>query len=112
MKWLKRIGVVLCILIAVLAVAPFFITLNDYIPSVEKEISSVLGEPVSIDSVHASLLPVPRAKLEGIAIGRSGDIRIGVLTLTPDLWSLLRAKNRLASSTLPLSPSNMYPLKP
>ena len=97
MKWLKRTGVVIGVLIAILAVAPFFITLNDYIPRVEKEISSVLGEPVSIEQLHVSLLPVPRGKLAGIVIGRSKDIRIGALTVTPKLWSLFGADKVIRS---------------
>ncbi len=31
MKWLKRTGIVLGVIILILAVIPFFITLNDYI---------------------------------------------------------------------------------
>jgi uncharacterized protein involved in outer membrane biogenesis len=88
MKSLKRFGIILFVVIALLAIVPFFISLNNYIPALEKEAATVLGEPVSIDSLHASLFPVPHARIDGIVVGASEDISIGKVTLTPDLWSL------------------------
>ena len=85
MKWLTRIALVMGVLVAILAIAPFFITLNDYIPVVEEEISARLKEPVSIDSLHASAFPVPHVRIEGIAIGAADEIKVGELTFTPDL---------------------------
>lgn len=89
MKWLVRIGLVLAALVAVAALVPFFVTLDDYVPVIEKEISARLREPVSIDALHASMLPVPHVRVEGIAIGTDKDIKLGRLTLQPDLWSML-----------------------
>jgi uncharacterized protein involved in outer membrane biogenesis len=91
MKWLKPVGITLSVLIASLAIVPFFVALNDYIPALEREAAKVLGERVSIDSLHASVFPVPHARIDGIVIGASEDIRIGKVTLTPDFWSLFRA---------------------
>ncbi|MEN3353926.1 MAG: hypothetical protein V7640_2084 [Betaproteobacteria bacterium] len=91
MKWLKRIGIILSGVVALLAIVPFFISLNDYIPALEKEAAKVLGQRVAIDSLHASAFPVPHARIDGIVIGASEDIRIGKVTLTPDFWSLFRA---------------------
>jgi uncharacterized protein involved in outer membrane biogenesis len=97
MKWLKRVGLIFGVLIAVLALVPFFVTLNDYIPMVEKEIAAIVGEPVSIDNLHASALPVPHARVEGITIGASDEIKIGTVTFTPNLWSLLRSEKIIRS---------------
>ncbi len=41
MKWLKIGGSVLFVLIALLAVIPFFISLDDYIPALEKEMNGM-----------------------------------------------------------------------
>ena len=97
MKWFGRIGITLSVLIALLAVVPFFVALNDYIPALEREAGNVLGEQVSIDSLHVSVFPVPHARIDGIVIGASEDIRIGKVTLTPDFWSLFRAAKVIRS---------------
>src|SRR5947199_8736177 len=97
MKWIKHATLVIGVLVVIIALVPFFITLNDYIPVVEKEIAAVVGEPVSIDSLHASVLPVPHARIDGITIGTSDEIKIGRLRFAPDLWSLLGSNKHIRS---------------
>ena len=89
MKWLKRIGIVLGVIILILAVVPFFITLNDYIPRIEKEASARLKEPVSIKSIKFSALPLPHVTVDRITVGKTDDIKVETVTVTPDLFSLL-----------------------
>ena len=88
MKWLTRGVLVLLVLAGVVALVPFFVSLNDYVPQVETELSTRLKTPVSIDSLHGSLVPVPHVRVEGIAIGKAEEIKVAKVTLTPDLWSL------------------------
>ena len=92
MKWLKGIAVVVGVLIAVAAILPFFVTLNDYIPQIEKELSARVGEPVSIDNLYAALLPTPHARAEGITIGTAEGLHVGKVTLNPDVWSLAKSQ--------------------
>lgn len=89
MKWAKRIGIGFAALLAILLVLPFFISLNDYIPRIEKEASARLGEPVSIRSLTVSLLPLPHLTVDGIAVGKTQDITIGKVTVAPELLSLM-----------------------
>jgi len=89
MKWIKRIGLGVTALLAILLVLPYFISLNDYIPRIEKEASVKLGEPVTVKSLKVALLPVPRLTVDDIAVGTTGDIQIGKVTVTPELMSLL-----------------------
>ena len=100
MKWLKAIALVVGALVAVAALVPFFVKLNDYIPALEKEISARVGEPVSIDNLHAALLPVPHARVDGITIGTAEDIQVGKVTLKPDVWTLLRSEKVIRSIEL------------
>jgi uncharacterized protein involved in outer membrane biogenesis len=100
MKWLKGAAALLVIVVAIAVVVPFFVTLNDYIPALEKEISARIGEPVSIDNLHAAILPVPQARVDGITIGSAEEIQVGKLTLKPDLWSLLRSDKVIRSVEL------------
>jgi len=88
MKWLKWIGVVLGVIVLLLAVVPFLISLDDYIPRIEKEISARLKEPVKIGSLRVSGLPLPHVTVSGVTVGKTEDIKVGKVTVTPDLWSL------------------------
>ena len=89
MKWLKRGGLALVVLLLALAVVPFFISLNDYIPRIEKAASDRLKEPVKIESLRLALLPVPHVSVLGMKIGDGDMLTVGRITITPDLWSLL-----------------------
>lgn len=88
MKWLKIGSLVGGGLILLLAVAPFFISLNDYVLLIEAQISAKLGEPVRITGLRAGGLPLPHVAVDGISIGKTGAITAAHVTITPDLWSL------------------------
>ena len=100
MKWLSRFAVVFLALGAIVALVPFFVTLSDYIPLVEKELSTRLEEPVSIDTLRASLLPVPHFTVEGVSIGSEEDIKVSKITLKPALWSLVTSQKVIRSAEL------------
>jgi uncharacterized protein involved in outer membrane biogenesis len=89
MKWLKRFAIVIGVLLVILAALPFFISLDDYIPQIEKEVSARLKEPVKIGGLRAAALPLPHLVINDITVGKTGDIRVGKVTVTPDLLSLL-----------------------
>lgn len=89
MKWLKRGAVILAVALLVLALLPFFISLDDYRPRIEREASAKLKEPVSIQNLSLALLPYPRVTIKGIAVGKTHDVKVGAVTVTPDVWSLL-----------------------
>lgn len=97
MKWLKRISIVLGVIILILAVVPFFISLNDYIPQIEKEVSARLKEPVSIKKISFSALPTPHVTVDGITVGKTEDVKVGKVTVTPDLFSLLASTKIIRS---------------
>jgi uncharacterized protein involved in outer membrane biogenesis len=89
MKWLKIIGGIVLLLVLALAAIPFFIPLDDSIPRIEQEVSARLKEPVKIGSLKASGLPLPHMTVSGITVGKTQDIRVGKVSVTPDLWSLM-----------------------
>lgn len=89
MKWLKRGAITLGVVLLVLALLPFFISIDDYRPLIEREASAKLKEPVAIQSLGLALLPYPHVRIRGIAVGKTHDIRVGNVTVTPDVWSLL-----------------------
>lgn len=89
MKWLKWFGLILGVIVVILAALPFFISLDDYIPRIEQEITARIKEPVKIGSLKVSGLPLPHVTVGGIAVGKTEDIKVGKVTVSPDLMSLL-----------------------
>lgn len=87
-RWIKRIAMFLGIVLVVLAAIPFFITLDDYIPRIEKLVSEKLKEPVRIQRLRFAALPVVHLQIDGIAIGKTHDLKIGKAKVTPDLLTL------------------------
>ena len=86
MKWFKRILIALAILLAIAIALPFLIPLDKYIPYLEQQASAALKEPVSIKSIRVAALPIPHVTIDGITVGKTGDIKVGEVTVTPDLW--------------------------
>jgi uncharacterized protein involved in outer membrane biogenesis len=70
-------------------VLPFFIALDDHIPRIEQEASARLGEPVRIESLKVALMPLPHLTVNGITVGKAESLKVGKVTATPDLMSLL-----------------------
>lgn len=97
MKWLKRILTALAVLLVITVALPFFITLNDYIPQIEKEFSARLKEPVSIKSIRFNALPLPHVTVDGITVGTTDDIKLVKVRVTPDLFSLLQSTKVIKS---------------
>lgn len=89
MKWLKVGGIVFGVLVLILAVAPFFISLNDYIPRIEQAVAAKIKEPVSIKTLRVGGLPLPHVTIDGISIGKASDVTVGTVTIRPQLSSLL-----------------------
>ncbi|MCW5605245.1 MAG: AsmA family protein, partial [Burkholderiales bacterium] len=88
MKWFKRLFLLSAVLVAVLAIAPFFVSVDDYRPRIEQLLSEKLKEPVSIRRVRLAGLPLPHVVADGIEIGKA-DIKVGRIAVTPDLLSML-----------------------
>lgn len=100
MRWLKAILVALVLLLVAAAALPFFVKLDDFIPRIEKEASAKLNEPVTIKSIRLAVLPVPHVTIDGITVGKSADIQLGEVTVTPVLASLLSSPKVIRSVEL------------
>src|SRR4029078_13194147 len=97
MKWLKWFGILLGAIVLLLAVVPFFITLDDYIPRIEQESSARIKEPVKIGSLRAAGLPLPHLTGTGRPAGKTQEHKGGKVSDTPDLFSLLGATKVIKS---------------
>ena len=90
MKHLKTVLVVLVLLLVVAALLPFAIPTSSYIPKIQALASEKLGEPVTVAELGVSLLPLPSVTLKGLAIGEGQAVRVGSVTVRPDVFSLMR----------------------
>lgn len=90
MKWLKRLAIILGLLAGIAFVIPFLVPVKQYIPALQKLASERLGEPVAITHLKFALLPLPSVTVEGVLIGQAQDVRVGAVTVRPDVLSLLR----------------------
>lgn len=97
MKWFKRLILGFAVLIAILAVVPLLVSLDDYRPQLEKMVSDKLKEPVSFKKLRLVGLPLPHVKVEGIEVGKTVDLKIGAVSVTPDLLSLLSSTKVIRS---------------
>ena len=53
---LKIVGIIVAVLIAAVIAIPFLIDVNTFRPRIEAELSTALGRPVTVGSLHLSLL--------------------------------------------------------
>ncbi len=97
MNWLTRILIALAVLLVIAVALPFFISLNDYVPRIEKAVSARLKEPVSIKNMSFAALPSPHVTIDGITVGKTDDIMLGKVTVIPDLFSLLQSTTVIRS---------------
>ncbi len=89
MKYVKRLLFIVFALVLLLAIVPFFVSLDDYRPQVERAVAEKLKEPVKLKSLRLAGLPLPHVIIDGIEVGKTADIRVGRVSVTPDLASLL-----------------------
>src|SRR3970040_69100 len=97
MKWLKRVLIAFAVLLVIAVALPFFVSLNDYIPRIEKELSVRIKEPVSIKSIKFAALPWPHVTVDGITVGKTDDIKLGKVMVTPDFFSFLQSNSGIRS---------------
>ena len=93
--WVRGTVVTLLLLLALPLLVIFSLPLTFYAPQLEKILSDGIGEPVTIGTMRASLLPVPHLKLGQVAIGRLQDIHMETVQLVPEWRTLTEEKMKL-----------------
>lgn len=88
MKWIKRLLLLFVLLTLLLAAVPFFVSVDDYRPQIEKLLSARIKEPVRLKSMKLAGLPLPHLVIDGVEIGNA-DVKVGRITVRPNLLSLL-----------------------
>jgi len=86
--------------IALAALAPFFIPASLLVPRVERLASEALEEPVRIGGARLFLLPWPHVTLRAIAVGKQPFLEVDKLSVTPRITSLLAERMTLRSVEL------------
>jgi len=113
-KWAaKSIKVMLIVLPVVLMLMVgliHVINLSMLIKPIEKLASEAIGEPVTVQQVHASLYPQTRLTLTDVAIGQDAGTRIGRVQMLLDVSALFKEVKELKSlefSAFTVSPADL-----
>ena len=85
---LKPFVIGAAVLIAVVLGGVQLVPMNSYVPSIEKLASDHIKEPVSIGSMHVSILGGFTIILQNIRLGTTQDVRIDKVTLSPEFGSV------------------------
>jgi len=85
---LKPVVIGIAVLIAIVIGAVQLVPMNSYAPSIEKLASAHLKEPVSIGSMHVSILGGFAINLQDIRIGTTQDVKIDKVSLSPEFGSM------------------------
>jgi uncharacterized protein involved in outer membrane biogenesis len=73
MKLLKRLTIAFAVLLLIAAALPLFISLDDYIPQIEKVASATLKQPVSIKRIDIDSLVLTRTAIDKIPAWVNSD---------------------------------------
>jgi hypothetical protein len=88
-KWTMKVTLIGLPLLVLLLVGLLpFINLTMLVGPVEKLAKESIGEPVSIDAVHASLWPQPHFVLGDISIGSNSGLKIEAVNVLPETSTL------------------------
>ena len=92
-KWRRRIAVGLFVLIAAAFGLIHLVPFDEQRSHLEKTAAAQFHQPVTIKALHLSLLPQPHWRLEGIAIGGEGQIKVAQLNAIAALATLFSDSN-------------------
>ena len=85
---LKPVAIGVVVLIGALVGIVQLVPMNSYVPSIEKLASAHIKEPVSIGSMHLSILDGFKIILQNVKIGTTQDVKIEKVSLSAEVASL------------------------
>ncbi|MEO8166178.1 MAG: hypothetical protein ABI619_12360, partial [Betaproteobacteria bacterium] len=85
---LKPVAIAIVVLVAVVLGGVQLLPMNSYVPSIEKLAADHIKEPVSIGSMHISILGGFTINLTNIKIGATQDVKIDSVSVSPEFGSL------------------------
>ena len=85
---LKPVVIGIAILIVVVLGGVQLVPMNSYVPAIERLASEHIKEPVSIGSMHLSILSGFTINLQNIKLGTTQDVKIDKVSLSPEFGSV------------------------
>jgi hypothetical protein len=85
---LKPVIIGVAVLIALVIGGVQLVPMNSYLPSIERLASEHIKEPVSIGSMHVSILGGFTIVLQDIKLGTTQDVKIDKVSLSPEFGSV------------------------
>jgi len=87
-KWGKPVALVLFLILALGLVLVHFISFEAYIPQFEKAAGDYMQQPVKIKALHLSLVPQPHWRLDGVTVGKEGELTVARIDAVAELGSM------------------------
>lgn len=106
----KFVAGLLALALFAVAVLPYIWPLDEYVATLEDEISAQINQPVKIKKISFVLLPLPRLELHNLAIGSGQELKAEDAVLNFDfsaLFSPTRSINSLALNKVNLSGASL-----
>ena len=88
MKYRKGVLCSAGIAVLLLAVVPYVLPLEHFIPEIERLASEQLKAQVKVDSLRLSILPRPQISVMGIVVGKKPFLQVTEVVIVPRLLSL------------------------
>ncbi len=85
---LKPVVIGVAVLAAIVIGGVRLVPMSTYIPAIEKMATEHIGEPITIGSMHVSILSGFAINLENVNVGATQDVKIDKVMLTPEFGSV------------------------
>ena len=87
-NWGKPVAVGLFLILILGLVLVHLVSFDGYIPQFEKLAGAHLQQPVKIEALHLSLVPLPHWRLDGVAVGNEGQLAVAQINAVAELGSM------------------------
>ena len=99
-NWGKPVAVGLFLILILGLVLVHVVSFDGYIPQFEKLAGAHLQQPVKIKALHLSLVPLPHWRLDGVSVGKEGQLEVARINAVADLGSMFSDKKVFKSIEL------------
>ena len=88
LKRFKISATVILLILLILALIPLFVSLEQFRPEIEKNISKALGQEVKLGELQLHMLPVPKLRIASLQIG-TDELKADNIDIYPRTYALI-----------------------
>jgi len=91
----KIVSAFLLLILLTIALLPYVMPLDAFIPGIEKNLSAQFKQTVHVDSLHVELFPRPKLQLGNVSIGDSQELKVANVAATFSLSTFFSESKRI-----------------